>query len=246
MASNDWEVGIVTIVASLTYLHPSLPHTPPVVQKVASMLHHLFYGLWKIFKALLTSVYICLILLSMTKCNEREDLKVLYALVKQYEEPGLPALALEKLKVLARVMQIADAQGNTLDRADEIIAERVAALAESMRPHLEAVIGPTIGGLKRKAVAEIQEEFETHQKRKEIIDDAESGNESLEAVYNELLAGGWETHLSLDRWLEDERERELASAAEGFLIGKLKHELEIVETLFQRFVSQAGTLSKSN
>ncbi|MCB9808488.1 hypothetical protein H6770_04515 [Candidatus Peribacteria bacterium] len=146
----------------------------------------------------------------MTKHNERESIEVLHALVKQYEEPGLPGQALQRLATLAQAMQIVSAQGNTLVSTDDTIAKRVEALAESLRPYLEAVLGPTIGRLKHNAVAKIMAEIKTHEARKNIIGDAE-----------------------LDK---------LSNAAEDFHIGKLEHELKIIETLFQRFVSETGTL----
>jgi len=180
----------------------------------------------------------------MQKSNEREGLKVLRTLVKQYEEPGLSALAFERLVTLVQAMQVADAQGNALSNADDATAERVAALAESMRPHLEVVLGPTIGALKRKAVAEIEAEIETHRNRIQIINDAGADSQSVKAAYNALIADGWKTHLTLDQWIEDDHERNIARMAEEHPIGRLEYELEQIQALFQRFVSQAGTLSK--
>ena len=177
------------------------------------------------------------------KSNERRDFKTLRILVKHYDEPVVPGLAHERLVAVVQAMQIAENQGDKFAaHAVSDASEQVDALAESMRPYFEGIIGLTIGALHRKAVAEIAAEIVTHQNRKRVIDEAGPDRQSLEGAYDALIADGWKTNLSRDQWVEDDYERKLASMGESHLIGRLEYELEQIQTLFQRFVSQDGSL----
>lgn len=175
----------------------------------------------------------------MSSAPALSQLETIGNLITTYQTPLEDRNATNSLVLIADMIRLI--REHTPSMATSVLdssSDEVNAILSKTLSLFEALIGPMIGGLAPKAIAELEEKMRIHTDRIDIL----TSTEDPAKAYELLVATGWATHLSPDAWIGDDYERMLTKGGEAFQVRKFEHEIRQIQGLFDRFVRQPGTL----
>ncbi len=175
----------------------------------------------------------------MPTSSAESQLETIGNLITTYQTPLEDRNATNSLMLIADMIRLI--REHTPSMATSVLngsSDEVNAILSKTLSLFEALIGPMIGGLVPKAIAELEEKMCVHTERIDIL----TSTENPAKAYELLVATGWVTHLTADAWIGDDFERMLTKDAEAFQVRKFEYNIAQIERLFDRFVRQPGAL----
>lgn len=183
--------------------------------------------------------FACILCDPMRYPKPESAIETLKDLVALYDEPADKRDPETGFLILADAFRLLHPEGgSSMQSTFETIRGEIDSIIEKLKPIMEAAIGPAIGGEVQIALREIDAKIDACNNRIRLTEELSDPSQ----LYDALVATGWRTNMSREKWAADDMEHMMVAHAEKWVIGQLEYKRHKIESLFERFVTKEGRL----
>jgi hypothetical protein len=175
------------------------------------------------------------------RSSSSADLAIVVELINVYRAPEENRIAKDSLLLLGRIVQLLEPEAEgygIVSHSLTGLSQEVNGILTGMRSQFEALICPLIGRLVPAAIRELEEQVQLHNSRIALCQRDHDPSE----IFDQLLKTGWQTHLTKEQWVQSPLEQAQTEQFEVWKRGTIEADIQNLQSLFDHFVTHAGTL----